>query len=45
MHTIGNNILPVNPMRSHFAYLAHLPLKKQKQEPDVQHMASKVVHS
>ena len=40
MHTIGNSVLPGNPMRSHLAYLVLLLLKKQnQQEPDVQDMA------
>ena len=50
MHAVGNTILPVNPMRSHLAYLVHVLLSIQKQlqqEPDVQDMPQKaqVVHT
>lgn len=44
MHAVDNTVLPVNPMRSHLAYLVHVLLMKQTQlqlEPDMQDMASK----
>ena len=44
MHAVGNAVFPVNPMKSHLAYLVRVLLKNQMQlqlEPDMQDMASK----